>query len=431
MSSPFPLLAGVALPGPSAAEKVRRSALAALEAAGWPSRRREAWRYTDLEPLARASLDLTPDPAGDELLAGARRALEGMGADVRDGALVLLDGRRVASLGTPRIADIDVTDPAAHWSATTTTRAAAMLPAERFPLAALNTAFTEDGLWLRVPAGAAIDTPVHLVVMSSNRAGLAAQPRIVIDVEEGAHLTVVQHFVDASADTAGWVNCVTEVRQARRSKLDLYRFQRHGAGRTHTSLLSAELASEAGLEVFYLDLGGGLVRNDVEIALAGSRARVALNGVFIAGSGQHIDNHTVIDHLAGETTSSENFRGIVGERGRGVFNGKVIVRPNSQRIDATQRSDNLLLGEHAEIDSKPELEIYANDVKCSHGSTVGELDTEQLFYLRSRGLGDAEAREVLTTAFATAALELMGAEAQRAAALALVTERLRNLERAG
>jgi Fe-S cluster assembly protein SufD len=430
VSSPLPLVAGVPLPGPAAAANVRRAALAALEAAGWPNRRREAWRYTDLEPLARASLELMPPPVVDEPLAGARRALEALEADVGERALVLIDGRRVAGLGASQLAGLEVTDPASHWSGLQPSTAEAPLSAERFPLVALNTAFTEDGIRLRVPAGLSADLPVHLVVMSSNRRDLATQPRIVLDIEEGARITLVQHFVDASPDVAGWVNCVTELRLAAGSKLDLYRVQRHGTKRTHTSALTAGLASRAELTAFYLDLGGGLVRNDVEIMLGGAGARATLNGVFIAGAGQHIDNHTVIDHVAGETVSSEHFRGIVGERGRGVFNGKVVVRPNAQRIEADQRSDNLLLGEHAEIDSKPELEIYANDVKCSHGSTVGELDTEQLFYLRSRGLGDAEARDLLTTAFAATAIELIGAEAERARALALVADRLRHLERA-
>jgi Fe-S cluster assembly protein SufD len=429
VSSSLPLVAGVPLPGPPPSASVRRAALASLEAAGWPNRRREAWRYTDLEPLARAAFELKPGPVVDAPLAGARSALHALDADVRDRALVLVDGRRVAGLGAPQLANLEVTDPASHWADMEASVAKA-LPAARFPLAALNTAFTEDGLRLRVPAGISIDLPVHVVIMSSNRPDLATQPRIVVDLEEGARITLIQHFVDASPGVVGWVNCVTELRQAPRSRLELYRFQRHGANRTHTSVLTAGLASGAELTAFYLDLGGGLVRNDVEITLAGAGARAALNGVFIAGAGQHIDNHTVIDHVVGETHSAEYFRGIVGERGRGVFSGKVIVQPNSQRIEATQRSDNLLLGEHAEIDSKPELEIYANDVKCSHGSTVGELDAEQLFYLRSRGLGDAEARELLTTAFAATAIELMGAEAERARALALVSHRLRHLERA-
>ena len=192
----------------------------------------------------------------------------------------------------------------------------------------------------------------------------------------------------------------------------------------HTSLLSAELATSAELAAGYFDLGGRLVRNDIAIALHGAHARADLFGLLLAGKDQHVDDHTVIRHAAGETVSSESFRGIIGDRGRGVFNGKVVVERGCQRIDARQSNDNLLLGEHAEIDTKPELEIYANDVKCSHGSTVGELDAEQLFYLRARGLSDLEARSLLTTAFAATIVEQIADEDLRASTLAHVTARL-------
>lgn len=421
------LAAGVPLPGARSTHATRRAALAELAAAGWPNRKREAWRYTDLEPLASAALDLVAPPAAGDRVGAAARALDDIVGVEHDRALVLLDGQRVLGLGAAGLAELEVVDPESRWSAFADAFAGAPAAA-RYPLAALNTAFTQHGLWLRVPAGTIIERPVHLVILSSGRPGLAAQPRIVVDVEPGARITLIQHFVDA-AGTRGWTNAVTQLRQARGSSVELYRAQRHDTSCTHTSLLTARMAADAQLNAFYLELGGGLVRNDVEISLAEPGARVELNGVFLAGSGQHIDTHTIIDHAARETHSVERFRGIIGEHGRGVFNGKVIVRPNSQRIEATQSSDNLLLGEHAEIDTKPELEIYANDVKCSHGATVGELDADQLFYLRSRGLGDAESRELLTTAFATVVLDRIRTTPERNRALDLVAERLRTLGR--
>ena len=240
--------------------------------------------------------------------------------------------------------------------------------------------------------------------VSSPRAALAPQPRIVIETGEGASLTVVQHFIDGHAGS-GWINSVTQVQQAAGSKLVLYRIQRHGPEQAHTSLLAAEVGADAELTVGYVDLGGQLIRNDVDVKLVERGARAELFGLFLVGAGQHIDDHILVDHAAPETRSDEAFRGIIGRRGRGVFNGKVIVRPNAQRIDARQSSDNLLLAEQAEIDTKPEFEIYADDVKCSHGSTVGELDADQLFYLRTRGIDAAKARELLTVAFAATVLE--------------------------
>jgi Fe-S cluster assembly protein SufD len=294
------------------------------------------------------------------------------------------------------------------------------------PLAALNTAFNQRGLWVRVHAGTQLLQPVHVFHIGSKRPLLAAQPRVVLEIGEGARLTLIERIVDTGAGS-GWLNAVTQIRQGARSALDVYRLQQHGEGQAHTSLLTAELAADAELRVGYIDLGGRLVRNDVDVVLRERGARVELFGLFVAGAGQHLDNHTTIVHAAPETRSDEAFRGIIGDRGRGVFNGKVVVRPKAQRIDARQSNDNLLLGAHAEIDTKPELEIYADDVKCSHGTTVGELDPDHLFYLLARGIDAVDARRMLTTAFAASVLERVRDEALQSRLLDIVTARLGTL----
>jgi len=423
VSVSVPLTAGVGVPGPEPTRPARLHALAALGAAGWPTRRRESWRYTDLEPLAAAKFALVPDAIDRDSVAAARRVLAD--ASLGDSArqLVLLDGERVQDLGASALPDVEVTSPEAHWDEFVAAFAKPIGAAE-YPLAALNTAFSRRGLWIRVRAGVVVRAPIHLVLVGSARTSIAAQPRIVIELERGAEATFVQHFVDCAADSAGWSNGVTHLKQGAGSRLAFHRLQRHANGVTHTSLLSAELAESAELSAGYFDLGGRLVRNDIAIALRGPGARADLFGLFLAGRDQHIDDHTLIRHAAGSTVSTESFRGIIGNRGRGVFNGKVVVEPGCQRIDARQSNDNLLLGEHAEIDTKPELEIYANDVKCSHGSTVGELDAEQLFYLRARGLSDAEARSLLTTAFAATIVEQVADLDLRESTLAHVTARL-------
>jgi Fe-S cluster assembly protein SufD len=426
VSAAIPLTAGVAVPGPEATREARLHALADLDAAGWPTRRREQWRYTDLEPLAGTEFDLAPAPPGRDALEAAARLLDDAAFGALAQRLVLLDGSHVAELGAAGIAGVEVTSIEARWDDFVSGFAKPIGAAE-YPLAALNTAFARNGVWIRVPAGTLVSTPVHLVVAGSSRERVASQPRIVIEIEAGAQATFVQHFIDGGADARGWTNIVTQIKQAPRSRLGFLRLQRHAAGAAHTSLLSAELAHDAELAAGYFDLGGRLVRNDVAIALRGTGARTDLFGLLLAGAGQHVDDHTVIRHAAGETISVEKVRGIIGERGRGVFNGKVVVEPGCQRIDAQQSNDNLLLGDHAEIDTKPELEIYANDVKCGHGSTVGELDEEQLFYLRARGLDLPAARQVLTTAFAAAIVEQVADEGLRATIMGQVTARLGTL----
>jgi Fe-S cluster assembly protein SufD len=423
-ASAIPLTAGATVPGPEATRPARLDALAALDAAGWPTRRREQWRYTDLEPLATDAFELVAGPADEATLATVRGLLADASFGDASRQLVLLDGQRITGLGATAVTGLEIAAPEERWSEFVRLFAQP-IAATQHPLAALNTAFGRHGLWLKIRAGAILDAPIHLVVVGS-RARLAAQPRIVIEAEPGAQATFVQHFVDCRpADAQGWTNCVTQLRQAAGSRVSLVRLQRHGGGAVHTSLLAAELATKAELTAGYFDLGARLVRNDVAITLSGTDARTDLFGLLLAGAGQHIDDHTVIRHAAGSTVSVENFRGIIG--GRGVFNGKVIVEPGCQRVDARQNNDNLLLGDHAEIDTKPELEIYANDVKCSHGTTVGELDAEQLFYLRARGLDAADARRLLTTAFATAIVEQIPDPQLRADVLANVTARLATL----
>ena len=421
----IPLTTGATVPGPEPTRAARLDALAALDAAGWPTRRREHWRYTDLEPLAEAGFELTPGAATEGTLADVRRLLDDPAYGEPSRQLVLLDGRRLAGLGASTIEDVDITDPEERWS-DFVQLFAKPISAAQHPLAALNTAFGRHGLWLRLPAGIALSAPIHLIIVGS-RPQLAAQPRIVLEVEAGAQATIVQHFIDRDSETQSWTNSVTQLKQAEGSRIALYRMQRQGLGAVHTSLLTAELAAGAELTAGYFDFGARLVRNDIEVSLSGPAARTELFGLLLAGAGQHVDDHTLIRHAAGATVSSENFRGIIGERGRGVFNGKVIVEPGCQKIDARQSNDNLLLGEHSEIDTKPELEIYANDVKCSHGSTVGELDAEQLFYLRARGLDLATARRLLTTAFATTVVEQIADEGLRTRVLEQVTARLGTL----
>jgi Fe-S cluster assembly protein SufD len=411
---------GTALPGPAGSLPARESARAEFAAAGLPTPRRETWRYTDLKALAQRRLELVPSVPDAAARHAAEQALAVESLAPRTGRLVFVDGHPVAALGTfePR-SGVEIGDLATRW---VEQKAAA----GDHPLAALNTAYTQTGAWLRVAEGVRIAEPVHVVFVASGAADLAPQPRLVLELGPGAELTVVQHFLDAG-EPNGWINSVTEIEQAAGSRLTFYRLQQHAATHTHTALVAADLAEGATASLGFVDLGGRLVRNDVDVRLREAGAAVELFGVFLAAEGQHVDDHTRIDHLAPDTVSDEAFRGVIGHRGRGVFNGKVVVHRGAQRIDARQSNDNLLLSDQAEIDTKPELEIYADDVKCSHGSTVGELDFEHLFYLRSRGIDEASARELLTVAFAATVLERIAVPTLREQITARVTARLRTL----
>jgi Fe-S cluster assembly protein SufD len=412
------------LPGSAELASLREQAFERFARTGFPDRRQEDWRYTDLKPLAQTEFDLdtrerTAPPDLESFLASA--GLAGAGS-----TLVFVDG-----VYKPGLSTLDghgratVASLAERWPTLDSKYARLMLETPH-PLANLNTALSRDGALIVVPDGVEVERPLHLVFVGT--AGrVAPQPRVIVDLGVNAELTLVEHFIDTHiVDT--WLNVVTQVEQAAGSRLKLYRLQQHATGTFHTALLRARLGRDAHLEAGYVEFGGRLVRNDLDVTLAEPGAEVDLFGLVVAGGKQHVDNHLRVDHAAANTRSNEEFRAIVGDRAHGVFNGKVIVRPDSQRIDARQSSDNLLLSDTAEIDTKPELEIYADDVKCSHGATIGELDPQQIFYLRARGIDERTARGLLTLAFANRILERISLAPVRESAMASVAGQLPDRE---
>jgi len=391
-------------PGSADIARLKSDAFEQFSATGFPTRRHENWQYTDLQPISDGGFDFAPQPPNRNIQASVAALLDEKGLAHDEPGLVFIDGYYDEELSSSDAKlGFTLANLASCWESLKQTTPT-YVDDNAHPLATLNTAFAQQGALIAVPENIRPSDAVHLVFVGSGRAGLAPQPRVVIELAAGAQLSVVQHFLDlAPADT--WLNTVTEVRQAAGSHLTLYSLQEHAEQQFHTALLHAELTADAELTAGYIDLGGRLVRNDLDIKLAKSGATTNLFGVFLPSDGQHIDNHLRVDHLAPDTRSYQAFRGIIGHEGHGVFNGKVVVHPDAQHIDARQSSDNLLLSDRAEIDTKPELEIYADDVKCSHGATIGELDEDQLFYLRSRGVDEDEARSLLTFAFANSILE--------------------------
>lgn len=412
------------LAGRDGSGEARRQAMAAFARRGFPSRRDEDWRYTDLKPILTGGFDPLPPPPDEaqrHLELERLRSLQFLPDAV---PLLFADGRRTAVAGSPPLpAGVEILEQDEAWR-----RLRAIQSRDQFhdyPLSAINTAFSPGCTLLRVAADADVRQPLH-VLYGGAQTTRAAQARLVIELGRGSRLCVVQHF---AARGGGWTNSVTQTIQEPASRLILHRLQEHAEAHCHTELLHARLAREATARLGYADIGARLVRNDLRVELAEPGAGCDIAGVFLASRGQHVDNHTRVDHIAPHTTSSEAFRGIVGERGRGVFNGKVVVHAGARGTDARQSSDNLLLADRAEVNTKPELEIYTDDVKCAHGATVGELDVEQLFYLRSRGLDEATARNLLIFAFANALLRRIETPELRERIVAAVAGHLPDCER--
>jgi Fe-S cluster assembly protein SufD len=405
---------------------LRQGGAAAFADAGLPGPELEEWRYTNVAPLAR--LGFEPAAPGADV---AREAVEAISVPVfACSAFVFVDGRYAPGLSSPRglIGELRVESLAAR------AREGGPRPAplgeladpKLHPFAALQAALFEDGAFVSVPAGAQCDQPIHLVFVTTGRAGEARAtfPRVVVAAERGSRALVVQDHVSLGAGPR-FVDAVTEVRVGEGAALELVVLQRESDETFHVGNVQAQLDRDARFACRTLTLGGAFVRNDLGALLAGPGAECDLDGLFHGAGERLVDNHTLVDHASPHATSRELYKGVLGGRSRGVFRGRVVVRPDAQKTDARQANANLILADGAEVDTKPQLEIWADDVRCSHGATIGRLDPEALFYLRSRGLGEATARDLLTRGFAAEVLQRIGSDALAEAAGELLLAGLR------
>jgi len=376
---------------------LRRAGLAVYRDRGLPTVRVEAFKYTGLAGLTKTpfSLDDGTLSAPPQAPAGALDLSDAIVLTLVNGRLVappqgLPEGVRVDSLSALLDADPGALEP--HLGHVADLSAA--------PMGALNAALMADGLVIRVAAGTTLDRPLHVVSVTDAPDGARhMHPRHLIVMGEGASATVIESRVTADGAAETLSNALTEVVMGAGARLAHPRLVNPGPQAVDLDLTAVDLATGATYEAFTLTLGGRLVRNEGQIRLREPHASARLHGAYGASGGQHLDTTLVVDHDAPDTTSDQRFKGVVDAGGRGVFQGKVIVRRGAQHTDGNQLHKALLLDRSAEVYTKPELEIYADDVKCSHGATAGDLDATQLFYLMSRGIPEAEARALLVEAF--------------------------------
>jgi Fe-S cluster assembly protein SufD len=386
---------------PAWLEDLRRQGAEQLNELGLPTTRLEDWRYTNVAPIAETRW--TPGDAGKDGV--SRQELETLCHPVFACRLfVFVNGRFAADLSTLRVGTPQV---AVHSLAQVLEEEPDALRgvlgeqalAKERAFTAWNQRELRDGAVVRIPDDADLEEPIHLVFLAEPGAEpTESHPRVLVLAGERSRASVVEDYV-SFGEGVFLTNAVTEIRVAPDAELEHVRFQRESADGHHISALHARLERNARLACYSVSLGGGLVRNDATVTLLGEGSECDLNGIFLGTGRRHVDNHTTIDHAVPHTTSRELYKGVLDDRSRGVFHGRVIVRPDAQKTDARQSSRNLLLSRSAEIDTKPQLEIHADDVKCSHGSTIGQLDPDALFYLRARGITEDDARRLLTRAF--------------------------------
>ncbi|MCU7496802.1 MAG: Fe-S cluster assembly protein SufD [Ignavibacteria bacterium] len=275
---------------------------------------------------------------------------------------------------------------------------------------ALNKAFLNDGAVLRIPEGLVLENPVHFLFLSGSPLGeILIQPRIFIIAGKNSQAKIIESH-HSIFENAYLFNSVTEIVTEESAVLSYYKIENESEAAFHLSRLQVRQQRSSAFNCFTVTFGGSLVRNDLNSVFSGEYAETNLNGLYLADGKRHIDNHTVIDHAVPHCNSNELYKGILDDKGRGVFNGKVIVRKDAQKTQAYQSNKNLLLSRTAKIDTKPQLEIFADDVKCSHGATVGQLNEEALFYLQSRGVGIEKAQSILINAFASDVIDLINIE---------------------
>jgi Fe-S cluster assembly protein SufD len=375
---------------------LRAAAIERFAALGFPTTRQEEWRFTSVAPIAEGAFVTAADERGPGSLAG----VVGGGPQ-----LVFVNGRYVAKLssraGLPPGVQMKSLAAAFEGDGADMVKRHLARHARyaESPFGALNTAFLRDGAFIHVPAGVDFDEPLRLLFLSVPGARpTVSHPRNLIVVEEGARAAVAERYT-AFQDGTYWTNTVTEVVVGDGAHLELVREQDEAASAFHVATTHSVQGRDSVLRIHPMVFGAALARHDITTVLDGPGAELVLNGLYLLGSRQHTDHHTVIDHASPDCQSHEFFNGVLDGAAHGVFSGRIIVRPGAQRTDSKQTNHNLVLSEEARADSQPQLEIYADDVKCTHGATLGPLDGKEVFYLQSRGLAPAEARALLTYGF--------------------------------
>ena len=399
---------------------LRQAAMDRFEALGFPTTRNEAWKYTSVAPIARVPFE----PAGRGRfdgrtlapfrLPGSRETVFVNGHHVPELSRGETDGIEVVSLREALARDPDRMQPLLG----------ADVRGETNAFRALNTAFLEDGALVSIPQGYVAKEPIHLLYVSSgDGAPSMSRPRTIVLAGARSQATIVETYAGPDGP-AYFTNAVTEAVVEDGALLDHYTVQREGDAAFHVATLAARQGRSSRFSDHSVTLGAALHRRDVNAVFDGEGGECVLNGLFVAGGQQHMDTHTRIDHALPHCSSRELYKGVLDGKARGVFHGTVLVRKDAQKTDAMQTNKNLLLSGQALVQSTPALEIFADDVKCKHGSTTGQLDPAALFYLRSRGIGEEAARALLTWAFASDVVGRIGVEAIRAGITAFLQSRL-------
>jgi Fe-S cluster assembly protein SufD len=412
---------------PSWVFPLRKAGLARFAEVGFPTLKHEDWRFTNVAPIAK--LPFKP------ILALRRDGLSA--ADIGKFTfgklpairLVFVSGHYVAELSTPGQLPSGVTVQSLAQALKSDSRLlqthlTRYAKAEDNAFTALNTAFFQDGAFVHVPPGTRVEAPIHLLFISTaTQSGATIHPRNLIIAEKESRLTLLESYASVS-DAAYFTNAVTELVVGEGAAVEHCKFQDESLSAFHIAAIQAHLGRSCNFISHSIATGARLSRNNIRTTLAGEGLECILNGLYLTTANQLADHHMVVEHAQPHCASHEYYNGILDGQSKGVFHGRILVRQGAQKTDAKQTNKNLLLSDEATVDTKPQLEIYADDVKCTHGATIGQLNEESIFYLRARGIGAETARRMLIQAFAGEIIERIRHAPAREEMNGLIWERL-------
>jgi Fe-S cluster assembly protein SufD len=385
-------------------QALRQGAIASFAELGMPTTRQEDWRFTRLTPLTETAFETVDPVASLDVFEESPEMPARVIGDAH--RLVFVNGVFSASLSTvgelsrgvrvSSLADVLTNEPERLQP-----HLAQLADPKTRAFSALNTALACDGVVVELEADVVVKRPIHAVFIQHAEAEpLALHPRNLVIVGPGSRSKLVEHYVGANPGPS-LTNAVTEVVVGRDAELEHIKLQEEAEEAYHIAGMFVRQEAGSRFVSHSVSSGARIMRFDIQTSLVGEQAHCTLNGLYLARNRQHADHHTTIDHAVPQTTSQELYAGILGDRAKGVFHGRIRVRPDAQKISANQNNRNLLLSDDATVNTKPQLEIYADDVRCTHGAAIGRLDEDALFYLRSRGIGLEAARALLTFAFAS------------------------------
>jgi Fe-S cluster assembly protein SufD len=400
--SSYEQLETASTPVPKALRTLRRKAMDRFMDLDFPTTHLEEWRHTNVNAIADKEYILLGNI--DTLNCLQQAGSYHMDDHLHGGIMVVVNGHAM-----PQLSILDdlgdsltvkgLAEAIADDSASVLAHLGRYVEDQAHPFNALNTAFLTDGAFVHVPPAVSVDQPLHIIHVSvANGTSVRSHPRTLVVAEQGSHLTVVEHFIGLGGET--FTNAVTEIVAGEDSSIEYIRVQREPDDTSHVATVQTHQQRNSRLAMHHFITGGGLVRTDVNAALNGEGAEVSLNGLYLVNGHQHVDTHTRIDHIAPHSASTENYKGIMDQHGRAIFNGRIVVHPDAQQITADQTNHNLMLSDQALVNTNPQLEIYADDVKCTHGSTVGQINEEAYFYFQSRGIDRMTAQDLLVRGFA-------------------------------